>query len=501
MTKRTSSEKKTGVARKLFVFDTNVLMHDPTSLLRFEEHDIYIPQVVLEELDNHKKGTTDIARNSRETSRFIEGLIQEMEKRDLDWKIADGLPLQHAVGGKSSMGKIFVQVDEEADHARRAMVTYGTEDKPDNRILFTARMLKEVRRDEYSAVVIVSKDINVRIKARALGVRAEDYANDLISTDSDKNLYTGMTEIADADWEPVEEVRPPSSEGDTAIYRIAIPKGMALYPNQLLTGPRTPCAIVSHTSSGFADIRHCQNYAKRAISGIYARNIEQNFLANLLMSSEIDIITILGSAGTGKTLFTLAAGLELKSMGVISGITITRATVPVGEDIGFLPGTEEDKMGAWMGALEDNLEVIAEAMGQRKSDGSGVNRLKAKYNADRKDDAEIESKFTASVLKREFQIKSMSFMRGRTFLRKMVIVDEAQNLTPKQMRMLITRAGPETKIVCLGNLGQIDTPYLTETSSGLAYLVDRFKSWEHYGHVTLSRVERSRLAEHAVNVL
>ncbi|MEA5097551.1 MAG: PhoH family protein, partial [Burkholderiaceae bacterium] len=222
-------------------------------------------------------------------------------------------------------------------------------------------------------------------------------------------------------------------------------------------------------------------HAKNSVWGITARNREQNFALNLLMNPDCDFVSLLGQAGTGKTLLALAAGLaQVLDSKRYNEIIITRVTVPVGDDIGFLPGTEEEKMSPWMGALDDNLEVL------HKGDGEGGDWGRAA---------------TQDLIRSRIKIKSLNFMRGRTFVNKFVIIDEAQNLTPKQMKTLITRAGPGTKILCLGNIAQIDTPYLTEGSSGLTYVVDRFKGWEHSGHVTLARGERSRLADYASEVL
>jgi PhoH-like ATPase len=236
----------------------------------------------------------------------------------------------------------------------------------------------------------------------------------------------------------------------------------------------SPGSAVLATVRDFSHIRH-------GVWGITARNREQNFALNLLMDPDVDFITLLGQAGTGKTLLTLAAGLtQTLEQKIYSEIIITRVTVSVGEDIGFLPGTEEEKMTPWMGALEDNLDVL--------------------NNTD-EDAGEWGRAATRDLIRSRIKIKSLNFMRGRTFIRKFLIIDEAQNLTPKQMKTLITRAGPGTKVVCLGNISQIDTPYLTEGSSGLTYVVDRFKGWDHSGHVTLLRGERSRLADHAGQVL
>jgi PhoH-like ATPase len=219
---------------------------------------------------------------------------------------------------------------------------------------------------------------------------------------------------------------------------------------------------------------------RHGVWGIGARNREQNFALNLLMDPEIDFVTILGPAGTGKTLLTLAAGLvQTLEHNRYAEIIMTRVTIPLGEDIGFLPGTEEEKMEPWMGALMDNLEVLTQS-----SEGGSWGRAA-----------------TNDLLRNRIKIRSLNFMRGRTFLNRFVILDEAQNLTPKQMKALVTRAGPGTKIICLGNIAQIDTPYLTETTSGLTFVVSRFQGWPHAGHVTLVRGERSRLADHASEAL
>ena len=225
----------------------------------------------------------------------------------------------------------------------------------------------------------------------------------------------------------------------------------------------------------------CTNYrsAQHSVWGINSRNREQNFALNLLMDPEIDFVTMLGNAGTGKTLLALAAGLaQVLDEKRYHEIIMTRATVPMGEDIGYLPGTEEEKMAPWMGALMDNLEVLTKT-----------------------ESGEWGREATNDLMRHRIKIHSLNFMRGRTFLNKYLIIDEAQNLTSKQMKSLITRAGPGTKVICLGNIAQIDTPYLTETTSGITYVVDRFKNWEHSGHITLVCGERSRLTQYASEFL
>ncbi|MEE9141607.1 MAG: PhoH family protein, partial [Gammaproteobacteria bacterium] len=256
------------------------------------------------------------------------------------------------------------------------------------------------------------------------------------------------------------------------------------HPNQLLkvVGNSGFEAIVRKVGDDGAILELARDYRteRQAVWGIRARNLEQNFALNLLMDPEVDMITITGPAGTGKTLLTLASALaQTLEEKRYREIIMTRVTVPLGEDIGFLPGTEEEKMEPWMGALMDNLEVLTQP-----DEGGDWGRAA-----------------TQDLLRNRIKIRSLNFMRGRTFFSRFIIIDEAQNLTSKQMKALITRAGPGTKLVCLGNIAQIDTPYLTETTSGLTHVVHRFKGWPHSGHVTLLRGERSRLADHASDIL
>ncbi len=463
---------------KLFVLDTNVLMHDPMSLFRFEEHDIYLPMITLEELDGHKKGMTEVARNARQVSRDLDALAASMGERDASG-MSDGLPLSRT-GHREAAGKLFFQTNL-VNVSLPAGLPQG---KADNQILGVVQALREqeTKRD----VVLVSKDINMRIKARALGLPAEDYFNDKTLEDGDL-LYTGVLQLPPDFWERHGKTMESWNQGGLTYYRISGPMVPVLLINQFVyleaPGAAPLYAKVTEITGKTAVLRTLREYThnKNAVWGVTARNREQNFALNLLMDPECDFITLTGTAGTGKTLMTLAAGLsQVMDDRRYTEIIVTRVTVPVGEDIGFLPGTEEEKMGPWMGALDDNLEVLS------KSDGGGGEWGRAATN---------------DLVRSKIKIKSLNFMRGRTFLNKYVIIDEAQNLTPKQMKTLITRAGPGTKIVCLGNLAQIDTPYLTEGSSGLTYAVDRFKGWPHSGHIMLARGERSRLADFASEVL
>ena len=479
-TRSNNKDKRTGQETKLrlFVLDTNVLMHDPSSLFRFEEHDIYLPMTTLEELDNHKKGMSEVARNARMVSRALDGLID-----GTSGSLDEGIPLSK-LGNKDATGKLFFQTD-----LKEMKLPEGLpEGKGDNMILSVVRSLQETHKN-YDEVVLVSKDINMRIKARALGLPAEDYFNDQVLEDRDL-MYAGVLALPIDFWPKHGKGMESWSDGKsgTMYYRITGPLVSSMMVNQFVyqenTDGSTPFyAQVKEINGKTALLQTLKDFShqKNNVWSITARNREQNFALNLLMNPEIDFVTLLGQAGTGKTLLALAAGLEqVLDSKRYNEIIITRATVPVGEDIGFLPGTEEEKMQPWMGAFDDNLEVL-----HRSDDSAG----------------EWGRAATQELIRSRIKVKSMNFMRGRTFVSKFVIIDEAQNLTPKQMKTLVTRAGPGTKLICLGNIAQIDTPYLTEGSSGLTYVVDRFKGWRHGGHVTLARGERSRLADHAADIL
>ncbi len=463
---------------KLFVLDTNVLMHDPMSLFRFEEHDIFLPMITLEELDDHKKGMSEVARNARQVSRDLDALASFTGKDgNLDPRI--GIELAKT-GHREAGGKLFFQTTL-LDIKLPAGLPQG---KADNQILGVVQSLREQQQGR--EVVLVSKDINMRVKARALGLPAEDYFNDKTLEDGDL-LYTGVLALPADFWDRHGKTMESWQQNGHTFYRISGPLVPALMINQFVylevPGAAPLYARVTEITGKTAVLKTLRDYThgKNAVWGVTARNREQNFALNLLMDPECDFITLTGTAGTGKTLMTLAAGLaQVLDERRYTEIIVTRVTVPVGDDIGFLPGNEEEKMGPWMGALDDNLEVLA------RTDTSAGEWGRAATN---------------DLVRSKIKIKSLNFMRGRTFLNKFLLIDEAQNLTPKQMKTLITRAGPGTKIVCLGNLAQIDTPYLTEGSSGLTYAVDRFKGWPHGGHVMLARGERSRLADFASEVL
>ena len=457
---------------KLFVLDTNVLMHDPTCLFRFEEHDVYVPMATLEELDNHKKGVTEVARNARQASRFLEELVAGSEHA-----IPGGIALDSR-GNRSATGRLHLQTEAIPTELPPGLVAGRT----DNQIIGVVKFLQ--LREPARQVILVSKDINMRIKARMLGLAAEDYFSDKALEDSDL-LYTGVLELPLNFWETHGKNMRSWQSGGRSMYRVRGPLVASMVVNQFVhldSEPRFD-AQVKEINGEDAVLETLRDFrlAKHGVWGITARNREQNFALNALMSPQIDFVSLVGQAGTGKTLLALAAGLQQTLEDKLyTEIIITRVTVPLGEDIGFLPGTEEEKMNPWMGALEDNLDVLDQ------SDGDG---------------GEWGRAATRDLIRSRIKVKSLNFMRGRTFLSKYLVIDEAQNLTPKQMKTLVTRAGPGTKVVCLGNIAQIDTPYLTEGSSGLTFVVDRFKGWPHSGHVALQRGERSRLADFAAEAL
>jgi PhoH-like ATPase len=456
-------------SKRIYALDTNVLLHDPTSLFRFEEHDIFIPMTVLEELDEKKKGASEVSRNGRQVSRFLNELIE----RGNGHGISNGLALESPEGVSlrrgGAVGRLYFQ--------QRTTNGHG---KADNLILSAVIELRE--ENPGRAVILVTKDINLRIKAKIYGIDAEDYENDR-ALDDFALLYTGSAELPEDFWDRHPEVQSWNERGRT-FYKVDRRKDEDWYPNQclFLPGDNSVELRVLHVDEVRATLVLLDDHShtNHSVWGIAARNREQNFALNVLMDPDVDFVTLLGTAGTGKTLLALAAGLaQVMDQQRYREIIMTRATVSVGEDIGFLPGTEEEKMTPWMGALTDNLEVLA-----NPEEGGSWGR-----------------QATNDLLASRIKIRSLNFMRGRTFLSRYLIIDEAQNLTPKQMKTLITRAGPGTKIVCLGNVEQIDTPYLTETTSGLTYAVDRFKHWGHSAHITLRRGERSRLADFASEAL
>jgi len=413
----------------------------------------------------------------RQVSRFLDELMRDIGVDN----IGQGIPLNDRGLledlDTEKFGRLFFQTHMLTAALPEALAG----NKPDNNILGTALALQNEHPD--ITVTLVSKDINLRIKAAVLGIHAEDYYNDQVLEDVNL-LFSGSSELPGEFWQEHGDTLESWQKDGRNYYRVSGPLVESWSTNECVYLPEEQGfeALVRELEVNSAVLETAIDYrgSKHTVWGISARNREQNFALNLLMDPEVDFVSLVGTAGTGKTLLALAAGLtQTLEENRYKEIIMTRVTVPVGEDIGFLPGTEEEKMTPWMGALMDNLEVLTH------SDVGGDWGRAA----------------TNDLLSNRIKIRSMNFMRGRTFLNKYLILDEAQNLSPKQMKTLVTRAGPGTKVICLGNVAQIDTPYITETSSGLTYVVDRFKSWAHSGHIMLTRGERSRLADYASEVL
>lgn len=452
--------------RKIYILDTNVLVHDPLALNQFDEHDVVLPIAVLEEMDRLKRGFDEAARNVREVSRQLD---------ELSWAcsdLAEGCPLPDG-------GRLFFEIGGET--ATELLPPSFQKSGGDNRILAVTLAIQ--KKHPSRQVFLVSKDINLRIKARALGINAEDYRSDRVVDDIDL-LGTGVIALDDATWNAmgetmaIEEVRLSEHEHGS-LYRVDWPDTLALpCLNEFVLLPgdeKSALRCVGHDGRrvSLQEVRSFRG-PRGAIWGVRARNFEQNMAMNLLMDRELDLVNILGMAGSGKTLMALACGLQQAlDLGIYEKILVTRATVPMGQDIGFLPGSEKEKLEPWMGAISDNLKML------------------------------LGEEFTglANVAQYKIEIAALSFARGRSFSKTWLIVDEAQNLTPHQMKTIITRMGEGSKIVILGNNSQIDTPYLTAHTNGLSMAVMRFTDWGHAGHITLRASERSRLAAYAVEVL
>lgn len=475
--------KPSSDAIRTYVLDTNVLIHDPTAPLNFEEHQVIIPTAVLEELDGMKQEQSDRARQARQAIRLLDDLMDSDDLTPVNDRLSLVLPVpasaEHAPGLLS--------------FARPANLELGLDRSvKDNQILATAyglafppgkRPLKD-KDGESSKVILVTNDINMRVKAAAVGLAAEGYRNDAVFTDSD-SMTDGVwiSRTPEELWDQVTKTVQGQTlkVGDTTYRNLYVLEGEITakwYPGMMLSDGADFEGRILDIVDGkaYVQLLDCY-YNSNGIWGVNARDELQNFSLNLLLDPELDLVTLAGKAGTGKTFLALAAALKMVfDDKLYEKIIITRETVAMGEEIGFLPGTEEEKMAPWMGAFVDNIEQLVELNGAAGEAGM-------------------------ELIKRRLQMRSLGLMRGRSFSNAILIIDEAQNLTPKQMKNIITRAGKNTKIICLGNVAQIDTPYLNPGSTGLANLVQKFRSWQHAGHVTLKSIERSRLAAQAEDVL
>jgi len=439
--------------KKIFVLDTNVLLHDPRAIFSFEDNDVVVPIVVIEELDKFKKDVNEIGRNARQVSRILDEYRQK-------GKLSQGVKLE---GG----GCLRVELNHQSPE-RLPSELIAT--KADNRILATALNLKH----DNLPVILVTKDTNLRIKADALGMKAEDYESDTITLDE---LYSGEVEIA-VDPGAIEEFY---SQGELpAADPKPHPNEFALIKNSA-NPSQTALARYSQQKHAFVPIAN----AKHGVWGITSRNKQQQYALDLLLNDDIRLVTLVGRAGTGKTLIALAAGLEKTIENrAFQRLVVSRPVFPLGKDIGFLPGDIEEKLRPWMQPIRDNLDFLMGA-----SAPAVAGRAKGKKD--------LQSLFDLGMI----EVEPLTYIRGRSMPNQYLIVDEAQNLTPHEIKTIITRAGEGTKVVLTGDPYQIDNPYIDSSSNGLTYVVERFKEEPIAGHITLVKGERSDLAELAATLL
>ena len=430
---------------KTFVIDTNVFIHRPDAILSFRDNEIVIPLWVLEELDNLKKSREERGRNARETIRMLDEISRHGDLKE-GVKMENGSILKVWIGHGSNLQNMPVDIET---------------DKNDNKILLAAYNLQQ----EGKQVFFVSKDISARLKATALGIKAVDYEKQKVNIDT---LYKGYTEM-DVGQESFKELK---SAG-------AIPWSSRLVPNEfvLLREGKSGELALSRYNSGEANLQFVSPID--AVSGISPLNRNQEMALNLLLDDAISLVTLVGKAGTGKTLLALAAGLKKAlSEDRFSRVLLARPIIPMGKDIGYLPGDKIDKLSNWMQPVYDNLEYILSA--DRKLRDLTADQL---------------------INRRLIEIEALTYIRGRSLPNQFIIIDEAQNLSPHEVKTIITRAGEGTKFVFTGDIFQIDHPYLDSQSNGLTLLIDRMKDQELFAHVNLVKGERSRLAELASNLL
>ncbi len=446
--------------KKIYVLDTNVLLHDPSAMLRFEDNDVVLPITIIEELDRFKKQPEMTGRNARQVSRTLDELRNQ-------GRLIDGIPIN---GGG---GELRVALSHR--ETIQALPPGLEGDLADNAILAVALELKRNTAHE-RPVVVVSKDTNLRIKADALGLMAMDYETDKVDVE---DIYTGAPEVM------------VDAELMAQMFKLGgIPMedtGQELLPNEALT--LVDSSRPSHTALAMVDGEHRKivPLAKLpyvGISRIQARNREQKFAFELLIRDEIKLVTLVGQAGTGKTLLAIAAGLhKVADEGVYSRLLIARPVIPMGKDIGFLPGDMNEKLTPWMQPLYDNFDLM---MGTQDSKDKPAHWRRGH-----------EELMERGLL----QIEALTYIRGRTIPNQFLVVDEAQNLTPHEVKTILTRAGEGTKIILTGDPEQVDNPYVDAASNGLMYAVERFKGEPLAGHVTLLKGERSALADRAAALL
>ena len=445
----------------LYVLDTNVLIHDPNALLNFEEHHVAIPMTVLEELDKLKAGKHSVAAECRQAIRMIDQVLGEATPEQVE----QGVPIQRGKSGPRGSMSILM--------SRRAEpIMLLPENLNDNKII---NQLVELRsRHPGSSVVLVTKDINMRLKARACGIESQDYHTDQL-VDDVSLLSRGYHTLDGSFWDRVSKVETRQGQGKTW-HTVQMLEKLPAHINEFIVDEQGFVGWIKEVNGSellILDMHHEQLLHQEAW-GLRPRDVYQSLALYALLDPDIHLVNLSGAAGSGKTILALAAAIEQTMVSKrYRRIIATRSVQGLDQEIGFLPGTEAEKMEPWLGAITDNLEAL------------------------HMDDENTHGSVDYILQKVPLQFKSLNYIRGRSFQQSLILIDECQNLTPHQMKTIITRAGTGSKVVCLGNLAQIDTPYLSAPSSGLTYLTERFKDFPHGVHITLQGVPRSLLAEYA----
>jgi PhoH-like ATPase len=440
------------LARKNFVLDTNVLLHDPRSIYSFDDNTVIIPIYVIEELDQFKKDMSELGRNARQVARYLDAHRAE-------GTVAEGVPLPN--GGLLKVS--FVEHDLPKSMADGGLM--------DNRILAVA--IEARRRDPGTQTVFITKDTNLRIRADALGLQAQDYEPERVEI---SELYSGLAEVV-VPASVIDQLYKPGAEVQFDGLSTLSANQFVLFKDQ---------ANPSHTAMGRYDgakqrVVPLNRQVKDGVWGVRPRNMEQSFLIDLLLNDDIKLVTIVGKAGTGKTLMAIAAGLQkVTEEASYQKLLVSRPIFPLGRDIGYLPGDVEQKLNPWMQPIFDNVEYLLNLSRSDKKAGRGYHEL-----------------MDLGIV----EIEPLTYIRGRSIPNQFIIVDEAQNLTPHEVKTIVTRVGDNTKIVLTGDPFQIDNPYVDSTNNGLVHVVNRFKEQKIAGHIVMSKGERSALAELATNLL
>ncbi len=444
--------------RKTFVLDTNILLHDPRAIFHFEDNEVIVPIYVVEEIDNFKKDLNELGRNARQVSRYLDDLREQ-------GSLVDGIKTEHE-------GVIRVAVTEKSlpEHI-------STNRGQDSKILAVA-LDEATRKRGKEKVIMVTKDTNLRIRAAALGIEAQDYEHDHVDVDEhytgvlEKNVSGGAIDTFFADGSL------PCTEEMFGVEKLSPNEFVVLVDEA--NPSHTGMGRVHLTNTGDAELKPIVNL-KQQVWGLRPRNREQHLALDVLLDDNIKLVTLVGKAGTGKTLLAIAAGLsKTTDAGVYQRCLVSRPVLPMGKDLGYLPGDVEEKLNPWMQPIFDNVELL---MGLKREDRARGRSYRELIDMD--------------VL----QLEPLTYIRGRSIANQYLIVDEAQNLTPHEVKTIVSRAGEGTKIVLTGDPYQIDNPYVDASNNGLMHVVNRMQGASIAGHVTLTRGERSALAEVAANTL